>query len=148
MGAAERRKKIMEQMAKAQKNFMKENATLFDDGSKEAKTSKHDLDQPMDTDLESSVMNSQAHLALGPKRTSPTVTEATFTCILCQEEDKLQPEGKSLVMASFVQKSTVLSNKRNNISDEGIDSSAGRTEEEKMTTASALPSAASLLYSE
>merc|ERR1719361_2780281 len=135
-------------MAKAQKNFMKENATLFDDGSKEAKTSKHDLDQPMDTDLESSVKNSQAHLALGPKRMSPTVTETTFTCILCQEEDKLQPEGKSLVMASFVQKSTVLSNKRNNIVDEGIDRSTLKTEEEKMSTASALPPSDPFLYTE
>merc|ERR1712018_561140 len=64
-----------------------------------------------------------------------------FTCILCQEEDKLQPEGKSLVMASFVQKSTVLSNKRNNIVGDGIDRGLWKNEEEKMTTATALPPA-------
>ena len=121
--AAERRKKIMEQMQKAQKNFMKENATLFDEGSKDAKASNKDSEQPTDTNSEdlSSVMVPRPNLALGPERTTPTVTETTFTCILCQEEDKLQPEGKSLVMASFVQKSTVLSNKRSNVSDDGLD---------------------------
>ena len=123
--AAERRKKIMEQMAKAQKNFMKENATLFDDGSKDPKESKQDEVHPMDT---SDKLSPRSPIALGPERTSPTITETTFTCILCQEEDKLQPEGKSLVMASFVQKSTVLSNKRNNISDGSIEDGTCKTE--------------------
>merc|ERR1719411_694370 len=84
-------------------------------------------------------MVSKPLLALGPKRTAPVVTETNFTCILCQEEDKLQPEGKALVMASFVQKSNVLSNKRNNIVDDGIDKGLWKNEEEKMTTAAALP---------
>ena len=130
--AAERRKKIMEQMALAQKNFMKENATLFDDGNKEEKKENKPSDSAMDTmegSHEGSPENSSRPLvALGPKRTAPSITETTFTCILCQEEDKLQPEGKALVMASFVQKSTVLSNKRNNISDEGLDSSFCKAE--------------------
>ena len=130
--AAERRKKIMEQMALAQKNFMKENATLFDEGTKEEKKVNKDADIIMDTteahNANLSDCNSRPLVALGPQRTAPCVTETTFTCILCQEEDKLQPEGKALVMASFVQKSTVLSNKRNNISDEGFDSSVCRTE--------------------
>ena len=67
-------------------------------------------------------------LALGPKRTAPVVTETNFTCILCQEEDKLQPEGKALVMASFVQKSNVLSNKRNTLFDDSLDSYISKTE--------------------
>ena len=132
--AAERRKKIMEQMAMAQKNFMKENATMFDDDEK-SKVVNKESESPndgMDTSEGCKTSNSDGTLnellALGPKRTSPNVTETNFTCILCQEEDKLEPEGKALVMASFVQKSTVLSNKRNAISGEGIDSNASKTE--------------------
>ena len=122
----------MEQMAIAQKNFMKENAKLFEEGSSEEKKTAKEHDTVMDTTEESNGSlvcdTSETLVALGPKRTAPTVTETTFTCILCQEEDKLQPEGKALVMASFVQKSTVLSNKRNNISDEGCDSGLYLTE--------------------
>ena len=124
--AAERRRKIMEQMAKAQKNFMKENAKMFEVGAtakdeKNGKESSEGLMMDTSEDTSSSLMidaGEVSTVALGPKRAAPVLTEVTFTCILCQEEDQLQPEGKSLVMASFVQKSTVLSNRRNTNAEE------------------------------
>ena len=49
----------------------------------------------------------------GPNRSNPTTIEDNdFTCILCQEEEELKVEGKALVTAAFIQKSTVLSNHR------------------------------------
>ena len=49
----------------------------------------------------------------GPNRSNPTTMEDNdFTCILCQEEEELKVEGKALVTAAFIQKSTVLSNHR------------------------------------
>ena len=177
--AAERRKKIMAQMALAQKNFMKENATLFDDGEGSGGKEKEvamDTTESNNDVMDDFCMVPKPLLALGPKRTAPVVTETNFTCILCQEEDKLQPEGKALVMASFVQKSNVLSNKRNTLFDDSLDSYISKTEgkqydksafvlnllidfiliskpcfiyliEEKLTTASALPPSDSTFHS-
>ena len=92
---------------------MKENATLFDDGEGSGGKEKEvamDITESNNDGMDDFCMVPKSLLALGPKRTAPVVTETNFTCILCQEEDKLQPEGKALVMASFVQKSNVLSN--------------------------------------
>ena len=53
------------------------------------------------------------NLFSGPNRSNPTTIEDNdFTCILCQEEEELKVEGKALVTAAFLQKSTVLSNHR------------------------------------
>ena len=52
-------------------------------------------------------------LISGPNRSNPlTLDDNEYTCILCQEEEELKIEGKALVTAAFLQKSTVLSNRR------------------------------------
>ena len=109
--AAERRKMIMAQMQKAQKNFMQENAKMFDDAPvKKDRTASESASSAMD--MEAEPTSASSTVALGPNRSQPVTAETHFTCILCQEEEKLLHDGKTLVMASFVQKSTVLSNKK------------------------------------
>lgn len=106
--AAERRKRIMAQMANQQKNFMSENAKLFDEtpsGLRERHISTNDWED--ETNLDSSFS-----VCLGPNRSQPYPTETRFTCILCQEEEQLASDNNTLVMASYVQKSTVLSRNR------------------------------------
>ena len=91
----------------------------------------------MDENMEKSSETEQnkVHQCLGPNRSNPVFsTENEFTCILCQEEEELKIEGKfltknwtknltkicfffyfsgkALVTAAFLQKSTVLSNRR------------------------------------
>ena len=53
-----------------------------------------------------------APVALGRDRSAPVEEERDFTCILCQAEETLEAEGEALVMAAFVQNSTVLSRRR------------------------------------
>merc|ERR1719228_3294769 len=106
--AAERRKRIMAQMASQQKNFMSENAKLFDEtpsGLRERHVSTNDWED--ETNLDSSFS-----VCLGPNRSQPYPTETRFTCILCQEEEQLASDNNTLGMASYVQKSTVLSRNR------------------------------------
>jgi len=106
--AAERRKRIMAQMANQQKNFMAENSKLFDEtpsGLRDRQISTCDWE-------EESNLDSTYPVCLGPNRSQPCPMETTFTCILCQEEEELAADANTLVMASFVQKSTVLSRNR------------------------------------
>jgi len=106
--AAERRKRIMTQMANQQKTFMTENSRLFDEtpsGLRDRLISTCDWED--DTSLDSSFP-----VCLGPNRSQPYPTETSFTCILCQEEEQLAADNNTLVMASYVQKSTVLSRNR------------------------------------
>lgn len=102
--AAARRAKIMAQMASQQKTFMKENSKLFD----ETATGK-DQNTNWDSEMEEV---SGFPVCLGLKRNLPTSGDARYTCILCQEEEDLGTEARTLVMAAFVQKSTVLSRRR------------------------------------
>jgi len=149
--AAERRKKIMAQMQKAQKNFMTENARLFEDKKEESAT-KSDEQAPMQGVVEDDAAakaeeqaKSRGNVALGPQRTPPAAADNAHTCILCQEEEKLTRTGKTLVMASFVQKSTVLSNKKL-FRETAADSSS--SEESKQSEASALPATAAAAAAE
>ena len=55
---------------------------------------------------------------VGPDRAAPNATETSeYTCILCQDDEELKIEGRTLVTAAFLQKSTVLSNRRNTTMD-------------------------------
>ena len=104
--AAERRKRIMAAMASQQKTFMSENATLFEEtpsGLREHKQSMCDWEQEEDT---------TSPVCLGPGRSGPTPLQTSYTCILCQEEEELSPTSNTLVMASYVQRSTVLARRR------------------------------------
>ena len=52
-------------------------------------------------------------MCLGPARSQASATETDFVCILCQEEENLSVDCNTLVMCSYVQKSTVLAKSRN-----------------------------------
>ena len=85
--AAERRKKVMEQMKNAQKNFMKENKSLFVDDTAQKRprlSQSKDDEMPIDEPNVPTLVQ-----CLGPDRASPSVQEedgGPLRCILCQEE--------------------------------------------------------------
>lgn len=55
-----------------------------------------------------------SRIALGPKR-GPSVTEKeVLTCILCQEEQEVKIENNAMVLSACVQKSTTLTQHREN----------------------------------
>ena len=98
--AAERRKKVMEQMKNAQKNFMKENKDLFSDTQQKRPRLNT---EPMVDETTTTATAVEPNVpmivqCLGPDRASPTVDEeedgTTLSCILCQEEVS---RGKSLL---------------------------------------------------
>lgn len=103
--AAQKRAKIMAQMTAMQKNFMKENAKLFESTVSDTSKNLEGVPSLMDT----SEFLQQLPVALGPTQTSRlTSTERTYTCILCQEDQVVSAGGQALVVSAFVQKSTVL----------------------------------------
>lgn len=102
--AAQKRAKIMAQMTAMQKNFMKENAKLFETTVSEVRKMSDLRGLPMD--LSESVET--APVALGPNQTSKLNLKQQYTCILCQEDQTVSADGPALVLAAFVQQSTVL----------------------------------------
>ena len=98
--AAERRKKVMDQMKNAQKNFMKENKDLFSDTQQKRPRLNT---EPMVDETTTTATAVEPNVpmivqCLGPDRASPNVDEeedgTTLSCILCQEEVS---RGKSLL---------------------------------------------------
>ncbi|KYQ49453.1 E3 ubiquitin-protein ligase UBR2 [Trachymyrmex zeteki] len=108
--AAQKRAKIMAQMAAMQKHFMKKNATLFDVVSLEAKITAARCGSAMDvTEASSQEGNSaQEGIAVGFNQTSRQCEQKMYTCILCQEDQTVTETGSAMVLAAFVQQSTVL----------------------------------------
>ncbi|KAL1110193.1 hypothetical protein AAG570_008270 [Ranatra chinensis] len=106
--AAERRAKIMAQMAAMQKNFMKDNAQLFED----AQTSLATSEDYGKTNMDSPGPCNGSPVALGTHQSKCVITEKRYTCMLCQEDDTVTPGGLAMVLAAFVQKSTVLCRSR------------------------------------
>ncbi|XP_049790695.1 E3 ubiquitin-protein ligase UBR2 [Schistocerca nitens] len=102
--AAQKRAKIMAQMTAMQKNFMKENAKLFESALAESSSQKENVEMFMDVSEQSECQP----IALGPKQTTRATTDRTHTCILCQEDQTVSAGGQALVVSAFVQKSTVL----------------------------------------
>lgn len=100
--ASERRATVMAQMAQMQKNFMKDNATLFDNTPTYSES--HNDSTSMDI-LENI---SELSVALGPCQTASSTFDNKYTCILCQEEQLVTHDSQAMVLASFVQKSSVL----------------------------------------
>ncbi|XP_025104421.1 E3 ubiquitin-protein ligase UBR2-like isoform X2 [Pomacea canaliculata] len=99
--AAKRRAKIMAQMSKMQKDFIAENAELFENTCTDLCAISGDVDfsEP-----------APESVALGPAQTQVKMCAAiTVTCILCQEEQVVSNTGRAMVQAAFVQMSTVLS---------------------------------------
>ncbi|GAB5571520.1 E3 ubiquitin-protein ligase UBR2 isoform X3 [Prionailurus iriomotensis] len=100
-----RREKIMAQMSEMQRHFIDENKELFQQTL--------ELDASASAVLDNSPMVSDTTLtALGPAQTQVPEQRQFVTCILCQEEQEVKVESKAMVLAAFVQRSTVLSKNR------------------------------------
>ncbi|XP_005107156.1 E3 ubiquitin-protein ligase UBR2 isoform X1 [Aplysia californica] len=104
LAAAKRRAKVMAQMAKMQKDFIAENAELFEN------TSTESSEMPIEMEVGDLPASSDDTLiALGPHQSSLKVTgPLSVTCILCQEEQRISHSGRAMVLSAFVQQSTVL----------------------------------------
>ncbi|XP_045150705.1 E3 ubiquitin-protein ligase UBR2 [Echinops telfairi] len=100
-----RREKIMAQMSEMQRHFIDENRELFQQTLElDASTSAASESSPMVSDL--------VLTALGPAQTRVPEQRQFVTCILCQEEQEVKVESRAMVLAAFVQRSTVLSKDR------------------------------------
>ncbi|XP_044749932.1 E3 ubiquitin-protein ligase UBR2 [Coccinella septempunctata] len=102
--AAERRAKILAQMAALQKTFMAQNSQLFDETNPETSFSKSPHHGSAMDITESTVQQ----VALGSNQSIGIGVEKSYTCILCQEEEIVRPDGPVMVLAAFVQESKVL----------------------------------------
>lgn len=93
---------VMAQMQAQQNSFMKEHAKLFEASSTPQKIE--------DEDIESNVMDVVENpIALGPHQTPRGNSGPVYyTCILCQEEQALTKSNDAMVLAAFVQQSTVM----------------------------------------
>lgn len=102
--AAERRAKIMAQIASAQKNFMSSNAELFE-STTTAVQDKNETSMEWQDNNE----NNSKQICLGPKRKHNFVEDLVVTCILCSEDAVVsKTNGPCMVYSAFVQKSHVL----------------------------------------
>ena len=115
--AAKRRARIMAQMQNQQQSFLKENAQFFKDiSTDETANSGSMMDVREGDDSEP--------IAVGLKQRGRTVSSEEHTCILCREEQEVSSSGRCLVLAAFVQRSTVLSKNRErkvNFTDEAVE---------------------------
>ncbi|XP_073776610.1 E3 ubiquitin-protein ligase UBR2 isoform X6 [Danio rerio] len=103
-----RREKIMAQMSEMQRHFINENKELF-------QQSLEDLDPSTSSTLEHSPSSCDSALVcVGPRRwrAGGSDRRQVVTCILCQEEQEIRSDGKAMVLAAFVQRSTVMSKNR------------------------------------
>ncbi|XP_029925864.1 E3 ubiquitin-protein ligase UBR2 isoform X3 [Myripristis murdjan] len=102
-----RREKIMAQMSEMQKHFINENKELFQQSLEEleASTSAAPHSPPGAEVCVSEV-------CVGPRRSGGGDRRQLVTCILCQEEQEVRGQGRAMVLAAFVQRSTVLSKNR------------------------------------
>lgn len=102
--AAERRAKIMAQMASAQKNFMSSNAELF-----EATTTAVQDKNESSMEWQENNENNAKQICLGPNRKYRYVEDLVVTCILCSEDAVVsKTSSPCMVYSAFVQKSHVL----------------------------------------
>ncbi|XP_061173944.1 E3 ubiquitin-protein ligase UBR2-like isoform X1 [Saccostrea echinata] len=103
--AAKRKEKIIAKISQMQQNFIRDNADLFE--STDADTSLTRGTSEMDI---SESAHHETPVALGKYRSTPCsigITKAT--CILCQEEQEISHNSRAMVLAGFVQRSTVMS---------------------------------------
>lgn len=103
-----RREKIMAQMSEMQKHFINENKELF-------QQSLEELEASTSTAADHSPPSSEvcvSEVCVGPRRSGGWDKRQLVTCILCQEEQEVRGQGRAMVLAAFVQRSTVLSKNR------------------------------------
>ena len=110
--AAQKRAKIMAQIAAMQKRFMKKNAKLFEETALNVDSS-NEKESTMDV----AEFSQHGTVALGPHQTSRICDKKTDTCILCQEDQMVTSSGPAMVLAAFVQQSTVLCQNRENLTE-------------------------------
>lgn len=117
--AAERRAKIMAQMASAQKSFMSTNAELFNSASTSTSSTTSvvmatsaggaggmDWQECLEEDNDDEIKTVSC---LGPARKHTVADDQEFTCILCSEDSIVNVSGQCMVYSAFIQKSNVLS---------------------------------------
>ncbi|XP_056148374.1 E3 ubiquitin-protein ligase UBR2 [Lampris incognitus] len=103
-----RREKVMAQMSEMQKHFINENKELFQQSLEEleASTSSGPDHSPVCVEVPAAVV------CVGPWQSVRADRRQLVTCILCQEEQEVKGQGRAMVLAAFVQRSTVLSKNR------------------------------------
>ncbi|XP_075902159.1 E3 ubiquitin-protein ligase UBR2 isoform X1 [Nelusetta ayraudi] len=106
-----RREKIMAQMSEMQKHFINENKELFQQSLEELEASTSTATATSD-DSSSSEFTCTSQVCVGPRRVGGADSRQLVTCILCQEEQEVRGHGRAMVLAAFVQRSTVLSKNR------------------------------------
>ncbi|XP_078505840.1 E3 ubiquitin-protein ligase UBR2 isoform X1 [Lissotriton helveticus] len=107
--ARQRREKVMAQMSQMQRNFIDENKELF-------QQTLEGLDASTSLELDHSpTVPDTTFIALGPQQTKVTEQRQLATCILCQEEQEYNADNKAMVLAAFVQRSTVMSKNRSKV---------------------------------
>ncbi|XP_068457943.1 E3 ubiquitin-protein ligase UBR2 isoform X2 [Clinocottus analis] len=104
-----RREKIMAQMSEMQKHFINENKELFQQSLEELEASTSAAVDNSPPSLESTCA---AQVCVGPRRVGGAERRQLVTCILCQEEQEVRGQGRAMVLAAFIQRSTVLSKNR------------------------------------
>ncbi|KAK3538210.1 hypothetical protein QTP70_033114 [Hemibagrus guttatus] len=100
------RQKIMAQISDMQKNFIETHKMLYDNV-----TESGSLGEPVSS-TESSVMEMENRVAVGPKQGVYPTDWETLTCILCQEEQEVQAQAPAMVLTACVQRSTILTQRR------------------------------------
>ncbi|OXU27651.1 hypothetical protein TSAR_014521 [Trichomalopsis sarcophagae] len=103
--AALKRAQVMAQMEAMQKHFMKKNAKMFQEAALDV-SNKGSNDRGSAMDLSESL--DETSVALGRRQTNRLCFEKSYTCILCQEDQCIKADESAMVLAAFVQQSTVL----------------------------------------
>ncbi|XP_017164327.1 E3 ubiquitin-protein ligase UBR2 [Poecilia reticulata] len=101
-----RREKVMAQMSEMQKHFINENKELFQQSMEDLEAAAAEHSPP------SSEPTCAAQICVGPRRVGGAERRQLVTCILCQEEQEVRGHGRAMVLAAFIQRSTVLSKNR------------------------------------
>uniref|UniRef100_UPI00358E1268 E3 ubiquitin-protein ligase UBR2 n=1 Tax=Myxine glutinosa TaxID=7769 RepID=UPI00358E1268 len=119
-----RREKIMAQMSAMQRHFIAENRELFKQtvGEMESSAEEGSSSGLAPVEVSSGSGEDACPVAIGPCRSGPGalgtgVTERgngrrVMCCILCQEEQETSPTATAMVLAAFVQRSTVMAGTR------------------------------------
>lgn len=129
-----RREKIMAQMSEMQRHFINENKELFQQSLEELDPSTSSTLEHRYTGIPPEKIKQIKHefplislfllhspsscdstlFCVGPRRwrAGGSDRRQVVTCILCQEEQEIRTDGKAMVLAAFVQRSTVMSKNR------------------------------------
>lgn len=102
--AAARRARIMAQMSAMQKNFIKEHAEMFKETVTEESSSLSQSDMDIYAEL-----HMEDPMCFYKDSRWQSASPKVYTCILCREDHELTSTGQALVLAAFVQKSSILS---------------------------------------